>query len=86
MKAIVINQSDNVAIVLQNVGKGEEVIIGEKTISAVDDIPYTHKIALTNLEQGTAVIKYGEVIATASKDIRKGEWVHVHNLEADGLD
>lgn len=86
MKAIVINESDNVAIVLQDVVSGEEVIFGGKSLTAVDDIPYTHKMALTDLKQGAAVIKYGEVIATASKDIRQGEWVHVHNLEADGLD
>lgn len=86
MKAIVINKFDNVAIVLKDIGKDEEVIIGEQTLRAVEDIPYTHKIALTDLMQGTAVIKYGEVIATASKDIRQGEWVHLHNLKADGLD
>ncbi len=86
MKAIVINEVDNVAIVLQDVGKGEKVIVEGKSLTAADDIPYTHKIALADLKQGAAVIKYGEAIDTASKEIKQGEWVHVHNLETEHLD
>lgn len=86
MNAIIISKTDNVAIVLQDIAKGDEVIVGENIMTAIDDIPYTHKIALTDIFAGFGVIKYGEVIATASQDIRRGQWVHVHNLKAEVKD
>ena len=42
-------------------------------------IPFGHKVALTPIGQGEAIIKYGVVIGYASCAIRPGEHVHVHN-------
>lgn len=28
-------------------------------------------------------MKYGEAIGSASRDIRKGDWVHTHNVKDD---
>lgn len=39
-----------------------------------------HKTALTDIAKGQAVIKYGYPIGLASKNIKKGEHVHTHNL------
>lgn len=39
-----------------------------------------HKIALRNIKKGEVVIKYGEVIGVAKNNIKKGDWVHSHNL------
>ena len=49
---------------------------------AVQKIPKGHKIALQNIRAGEDVIKYGVRIARASKDIRAGEWVHLHNIRS----
>ena len=50
---------------------------------AVQKIPKGHKIALQNIRAGEDVIKYGVLrIARASKDIRAGEWVHLHNIRS----
>ena len=38
------------------------------------------KYALRAIKAGEAVVKYGNPIGHATKDIRKGEWVHSHNL------
>lgn len=43
-------------------------------------VPYGHKVALKDLKQGEYVIKYGHIIGKATCDIKKGEWVHSHNL------
>ena len=86
MYAIIISKTDNVAIVLRDIVKGDEVIAGENILTAIDDIPYTHKIALTDISKDLDIIKYGEVIATASQDIRRGQWVHVHNLQAESIE
>ncbi|MCQ2792548.1 MAG: altronate dehydratase family protein [Bacilli bacterium] len=39
-----------------------------------------HKVALRNIKKGEQVIKYGEVIGIAKANIKKGDWVHSHNL------
>lgn len=38
------------------------------------------KYALRDIPKGENVVKYGNPIGHATKDIRKGEWVHSHNL------
>lgn len=61
-----INEQDNVAV---QIGDGGQV-------------PAGHKVALEDIPRGGFVIKYGEVIGRAAKDIEKGEWVHSHNLRS----
>jgi altronate dehydratase small subunit len=87
-KAIKIDEKDNVATVTFDVETGEtidvissygETIRKHKTSIA---IPFGHKIALTDLNKGGKVVKYGEVIGVASMTIRAGEWIHTHNVES----
>jgi altronate hydrolase len=84
MNVIIISPKDNVAIVLRDIAQGEQLDVAGQLITAAEDIPYTHKIALTDIPAGAAVLKYGEKVAVAGKDIKQGEWVHVHNLLSDG--
>lgn len=85
-KAIIVDEKDNVASALANLSRGEdvEVSIGLITykIKLVSDIPFGHKFALKRIGKGEFVIKYGEVIGRATKDIEVGEHVHVHNVES----
>ena len=39
-----------------------------------------HKIALTRIAAGEAVLKYGNPIGIASQDIEIGAHVHMHNV------
>ncbi len=39
-----------------------------------------HKYARTDIEKGALVYKYGHPIGRATQSIKKGEWVHTHNL------
>jgi len=88
VKAIQIDDRDNVATVTSEVSKGErvEVLSPEGSIlmspDALGDVPLGHKIALKPLPRGEEVIKYGEVIGVASADIEVGEWLHTHNVES----
>ena len=41
-----------------------------------------HKIASRDIRDGEKVIKYGHPIGFATRDIKKGEWVHTHNLRS----
>jgi galactarate dehydratase len=52
--------------------------IGE--VSALSAIPSGHKIAVRTIPQGEVVLKYGQVIGRASRDIAPGEHVHLQNL------
>lgn len=83
MKTIVkFEEKDNVAVVLLDSPKNQEFSIGDEKITAKENIPYGHKIALQAMKKGDTVYKYGEPVARYTEDIDKGSWVHVHNVES----
>jgi (2R)-sulfolactate sulfo-lyase subunit alpha len=87
-KFLIHDKRDNVGVAVEDLKEGEEAVgvyLTEGstiTIKVLNNIPLGHKIALTNIKTGERVIKYGEVIGIATKDIRKGEHVHVHNIKS----
>ncbi|MBR2829600.1 MAG: UxaA family hydrolase [Solobacterium sp.] len=56
--------------------KGTEL----QTVKAEENIPYCHKIALTDLPAGSDVVKYGELIGRTTEDVKKGHWVSDRNI------
>ena len=80
MKLIHIHPSDNVAVALEDINEGEEVTVDGITVTTLEKIARGHKIALTDIKKDGQVIKYGNPIAIASTDIKKGSWVHTHNV------
>ncbi|MBI5601933.1 MAG: UxaA family hydrolase [Deltaproteobacteria bacterium] len=79
---LIIHPRDNVAVALKTMGIGDLAIAkGIEGFPVVEEIPASHKIALRNISQGEEIIKYGETVAVGLRDIKKGEWVHTHNLE-----
>ena len=66
MNKLTINEKDNICVCLEG-GEG---------------IPAGHKQALRDIAQGDFVIKYGQIIGRATKDIKAGEWVHTHNVRS----
>ena len=85
-KAILIDKRDSVATALCQLEKGDSVRVGiadfALDIVLLQDIPFGHKFALKDIQQGEHVIKYGEAIGLATKPIRQGEHVHIHNVES----
>jgi altronate hydrolase len=81
-KIVRINDDDNVAVALCALKRGESLSLagGAPLISAEEDIPAGHKIALKPIAAGERVIKYGCSIGAASTAISPGAWVHTHNL------
>ena len=53
----------------------------EATVSVNADIPIGHKVALKDLESGSDVLKYGNVIGRLVSSVKKGDHLHVHNLK-----
>ena len=83
--ALMITGKDNVATALQTAEPGSDVLIhvGKEVrhVKALDPIPFGFKIAVNRIPAGNSVIKYGEPIGIASRDIEPGELVHIHNIE-----
>lgn len=72
MKVIQISRLDNVAVALHPIKKGEEVTAGGITVTALEDIPQGHKIALKPIKNGENIIKYGFAIGHATADAEAG--------------
>ena len=51
------------------------------TLKALDAVPLGHKIALSPINPGDTVLKYGHDVGRAVAPIGKGNHVHVHNLK-----
>ena len=89
-KALILNIKDNVASALIDLEEGERVEISRLPgdniiITLVDGIQLGHKFALEAIKLGDDVLKNGMSIGTTSKDIKKGEHVHIHNVtQIDG--
>ena len=85
--AFQIDEKDNVATLLSEARAGERIrLIGdcpEPEITALEDIPTGHKIALRGLGAGEMIVKYGVVIGRATADIPKGSWVHLHVIRSN---
>ncbi len=83
-KAIVLNSRDNVATALIDLCAGDtvEFEVDKKPISVklANPIQFGHKFSLVDIKTGSPILKYGEVIGEATKDIKTGEHVHVHNV------
>lgn len=86
-KALLINPKDNVAVVLEDIPSGALVtVLGSDPASfpatARQQIPFAHKIAITVIERGGPVMKYGVPVALARTRILAGDWVHEHNAKS----
>lgn len=86
--ALKVSDLDNVATIFANgITSGTQVESRDKkgqteTVTVIGDVPFGHKIAVRDIKKGELINKYGEEIGIATKDIAKGEYVHVHNLDS----
>lgn len=78
---IKINENDNVAVALEVIPENTTVNVGETEVTTTMEIPAGHKFALADIAEGTPVIKYGFRIGIATAAVKKGEWIHTHNLK-----
>ena len=78
---IVLNPADNVATARCTLKKGLKVLVSGSSIVLRQIIPGGHKMSLSSIKRGERLIKYGQIIGFAKKDITVGDWVHSHNVE-----
>lgn len=82
--ALQLHDTDNVVIVLSAVEAGQA--LAPLSVHATEAIPRGHKAALKPIKAGEDVVKYGQIIGTASRDIAVGEHVHVQNVSMAEFD
>ena len=85
---IIHDEKDNVGVVvIEKITQNQDcacwIMENDKTVNiqSLNEIPLGHKIALVNLNEGDAILKYGHDIGKVVKSIIKGEHVHVHNVK-----
>ncbi|WP_114393788.1 galactarate dehydratase [Oleisolibacter albus] len=69
-----VHEDDNVAIVVNALGlpPGTTFACG---LTLREFVPQGHKVALCDLAEGAAIIRYGQVIGYAVRDISQGSWI-----------
>lgn len=79
---------DDVAVVIVDIASGDEVVAVTldgthlATVTAAEDIPLGHKVALRDMPEGHEVIKYGRAIGRATQAIATGQHVHTQNVKS----
>jgi altronate hydrolase len=84
--AVLLRGDDNVAVAVRPLPKGRVLDLGGHSVEVREPIGLGHKVALAEIAPGAPVRKYGQIIGFASRPIAPGDWVHVHNLQADLFD
>jgi len=81
---MMMHHMDNVAVCIRELSQGESLRIQrddrEMKLAVKDSIPLGHKIALGDIAEGEPIIKYGEIIGKATRNITSGQHVHIHNV------
>lgn len=80
-----IHPADNVATLLADIVEpGVAGILGGSTgsLEVRENVPFGHKVAVSRIAAGDAIVKYGAAIGVATREIEPGEWVHLHNCRS----
>ena len=84
-QVLILNPADNIAICLEDMPAGTVVDQDNLKLTITQKIPRGHKVASRAVTKGDGIIKYGERMGHATKDISVGEHVHTHNVLGDRL-
>ena len=74
---------DNIVVASARLPKG--AIVDSEGVVALDPVPAGHKLATAFIAAGQPILKYGQVIGAATRDIPAGAHVHTQNLAVSAL-
>jgi galactarate dehydratase len=75
-----VDPRDNVAIVVNPEGLPKGAML-QSGLTLAESVPQSHKVALRDLAQGDPIVRYGQVIGHANREIRAGGWVREEMLD-----
>src|ERR1035438_5840760 len=75
-----VNSLDNVAIIASPGGASPAAPL-PGALTPREPIPQSHKIALSDLDRGDPVLRYGQIIGRANRPIARGSWVRKELLD-----
>jgi altronate dehydratase small subunit len=79
-----IQPQDNVATMIDDGSDAAQVLGAQpREIRLLEKIERGHKMALRDIAANEAVMKFGVRIGHATQPIKRGAWVHLHNLASD---
>ena len=85
-KLVVMNSKDIVATAIEKLEAGTEVSLDYQgqplLLKLLSNIPFGHKVALRDIKKDETIVKYGESIGIATRNIARGEHVHTQNVES----
>jgi altronate hydrolase len=67
-------------VVIARVELATGTLVSRENVRAAVTIPAGHKLAVRDVLQGKPVRRYNQIIGFATRDIKAGDHVHVHNL------
>lgn len=77
---IQVHENDNVVVALEDLGLGTTITIEKTSFDLKEPVARGHKIAISEIDSNTEIIKYGYSIGKTTRPIKQGHWVHSHNL------
>ncbi len=84
-RLLLLHPADNVFVLTATLHAGESYVVGGETYPNETELRLGHKIARLDVPAGGKILKYGVAIGSASVAIRRGDHVHLHNLQSDYL-
>ena len=79
MEPLAIRLHDNDNVITAKSDIDTDMLLNDENITTKQFIPVGHKIATKDISKGQDIIKYDNIIGTATDNIAVGDHVHVHN-------
>lgn len=81
VKALLIDQRDNLAVALQTIPKGTKVSLSDQTITVVEEIPAKHKFTTEAFTKNHRAVQYGVTVGVTNKPVPLGGLITTENLD-----
>jgi hypothetical protein len=82
-RLLLLSPGDTVFVLRGQIEAGETVLVEGQPVTVPQRLGLGHKIARVAVAAGGKVLKYGAPIGSATRAIRPGDHVHLHNLKSD---
>src|SRR5262245_42430770 len=82
---ILLHPNDSIWVAARNLSAGATVELPDGCERLLDDVSQGHKIARAPIQPGEPILKWGQTIGFATRQIELVRWVHSHNMPIGAL-